>query len=295
MQIPVIIDTDIGSDIDDILALLTAFGSPELEIVGITATYGDTVLRARIVKQLCDLAGIDVPIGAGEKVTLSGRNVWLAGYEDELLDPDATAATFEPRKATEVISNAARSHAGELVIVGIGPLTNLANALEEDPQIESMVSQLVVMGGDFSASPGSEHNVISDVVAAARLFKTVIPVRMIGVDQTRRLRVPRDEILSLAAGKGALQKFVRREIDRWLTHNQMPAVLLHDPLTVTMLTNQRQYQLERGSIEVGTAGSEEGVTSFTTNGGALSEVVRSIDEEPLRSAVLERIARALGR
>ncbi len=89
--------------------------------------------------------------------------------------------------------------------------------------------------------------------------------------------------------------FVRREIDRWLTHNQKPAVLLHDPLTVTMLTDQRQYQLDRGSIEVGTAGSEEGITSFTPNGGGFSEVVRSIDEEPLRSVVLERIARGLGR
>ena len=290
--IPVLVDTDIGTDVDDLLALLTILGSPELELVGVTTTYGDTVLRARIVKQVCDWAGIDVPIGAGSGVPLSGRTVWLAGHEDLLIDSTSEAARFHPLPAGNVIGDAGRLGRGELCVVAIGPLTNMAAALDLDRGV-SQIGRMVVMGGDFAERSGPEHNFVSDADAAHRVMKSRMAIRVVGVDQTRRVRLHRDELMELTAGSSPLQSFVQREVERWMEFNAEPFVLLHDPVAVAMLIDPGAFTFGRGTVDVQERGAVEGVSAFTPTDNGTAEVVRSIDANRLRSLLRRRISAGL--
>ncbi len=289
--IPVLVDTDIGTDVDDLLALLTILGSPELELVGVTTTYGDTVLRARIVKQVCDWAGIDVPIGAGTGTPLSGRDVWLAGHEGLLIDGASPAARFHPLPAATVIGDAVRVESGELCVVAIGPLTNVAAALDHGSG--TRIRRMVVMGGDFAERSSPEHNFVSDADAAHRVMQSRTAIRVVGVDQTRRVRLYRDELLDITAGSSPLHTFVQREAERWMEFNAEPFVLLHDPVTVAMLIDPRAFTFARGTVEVQERGAVEGVSSFRPTDRGGTEVVRSIDADRLRSLLRQRISDGL--
>src|SRR5215216_2888788 len=110
MRRPVLLDTDIGSDVDDLLALALLVASPEVDLIGVTTVYGDTVLRARMTRLVLDqMERGSVPIGIGARETLTGRPIWWAGHEGQgipgldrvQLDEGATAAALLHRAASE--------------------------------------------------------------------------------------------------------------------------------------------------------------------------------------------------
>lgn len=290
--IPILLDTDIGTDVDDLLALLTVVGDPALELVGLTATYGDTVLRARILKQLCDQLGITVPIGAGPTRPLSGRPIWLAGHEAEQLEDEAAAA-FQPAAAADVIDGAVRAHGDRLVIAGLGPATNLALALRRRRLPDGI--RLLLMGGDYTPTSRPEHNFACDAMAASEVMATGHAVRVIGVDQTRRIRLPRATVDALVDGTGPLHAFVQRETRRWMAFNDEDYLLVHDPLAILMATETDHFTLTRGNVTVSTRTTDEGICHFEPAAAGTIEVVTDIDDGSLAGCVTDRIARALSR
>ena len=170
LQTPVLLDTDIGSNVDDLLALLFVLGSQNLKLVGVTTVYEDTHLRARIAAATLSLAGRDdVPIGFGNAEPKSGRDVFWTGHEGEGFDlsrvenPQTTAAA--------VYADALRTHGSRLVVAAIGPLTNAVEALE-DCKVKPRC--VVAMAGQFEES-WPDHNVFSDAVAAAPSWNWASP------------------------------------------------------------------------------------------------------------------------
>ena len=183
---PVILDTDVGSDVDDLLALVMLAKSPELDLVGITTVYGDTILRARIARAMCDLLErSDLDIIPGAPKPISGRQVYWAGDEGEGV-LDLEAISIESAKKAEVyLVEKATERAGEIEILTIGPLTNIANAIRAiDGVCEA--GQATLDHGRVYWLERPEHNVKCDADAAQIVFDSAIPITAVGLDLTRR-------------------------------------------------------------------------------------------------------------
>ncbi|MBN1854651.1 MAG: nucleoside hydrolase, partial [Pirellulales bacterium] len=152
-MIKILFDTDIGSDIDDALALLLLLHLPDIELVGITTVYGKVDIRAKIAKKILDAAKVSVPVIAGESVPLdSPVPVWHAGTEGYgVLDEVELAAPLEMfgvrSGADDFIVEMIEANRGEITLVALGALTNVAQAITKKPEICHWVKGFYFMGG----------------------------------------------------------------------------------------------------------------------------------------------------
>jgi len=189
----IILDTDPGHD--DAIALLLALASPELEILGITTVSGNQTLEkttANALKILEFVERTDVPVHAGAPRPLV-REQWAAAYvhgESGLDGPELPDPETEPRKghAIDFIAAQVEEHDG-VVLVPVGPLTNIGLLLAKYPGIESRIARVVLMGGaiaEGNVTPAAEFNVWADPEAAHRVFTSGIDVTMVGLDVTHK-------------------------------------------------------------------------------------------------------------
>jgi len=190
MEMKFVIDTDIGDDIDDAFALDFAL-KRNLDLVCVTTVFRNTVERARIAKKMLALYGRDLPVYAGCGIPLSGdvptcEHVCQWTKDLENFTPDAG-------DAVDAILHAARRYGKELVILAIGPLTNLARAIEKDPAAMEGIGGIVLMGGDF-VNHYAEWNIRCDVPAAERVFSSGVPITAFGHEITSQTRLsPREQ------------------------------------------------------------------------------------------------------
>ncbi|MEV0838285.1 nucleoside hydrolase [Actinocatenispora sera] len=212
----VVLDTDIGSDVDDALALAVLLGSPEVDLVGVTTVYGDTALRARLAARLARLAGREVVAVAGQREPLSGRDVWWAGHEGGSFD-DLGDEPISAGDGVDFLVDTVRSAPGEIDLVAIGPLTNVAAAVRADPRFAGTLRHLYVMGGRFGHAPDggpgprtAEHNFRSDATAAHLVHAAGIRSTTTGLDVTTTVRLGRAAVDRIGAA-GALGAALRAE------------------------------------------------------------------------------------
>lgn len=234
----IILDTDIGTDVDDILALGLALCAPEIELAAVTVVYGDVDLRARMVaKALAAAQRADVPIGRGiAQPLLRRRAVYWAGHEGSGL-LDGSEAAPPTTHAVDLIRRIVRARPGEVTLVPIGPLTNIAAAVIMDEGIVPLVREVVLMGGVAGRGPGmglppAEHNIVCDPEAAAVVFGAGWPITMVGLDVTTRVNLRRDHLPRLAAGDGPLGGILADQADRYISIRGRDFTHLHDPLAV---------------------------------------------------------------
>lgn len=187
----VIIDTDIGDDIDDVFAVGLALNSPELKILGITSAWGDTKLRARLLDRLLRETGrTDIPVAVGVerhtgKEAAFSQAAW-ARRQPESPHPGAVDFLLEQ----------IRRYPGEITLIAIAPETNLAAALARDPATFRKLKRIVIMGGSIRlgyddqaplllhpADP--EYNIAMDVPAAQAVFTSGIPLDVMPLDSTQ--------------------------------------------------------------------------------------------------------------
>lgn len=178
-KIPLLIDTDPG--VDDALALLMAFNDNRHDVVGLTIAAGNVGLdhTVRNALKLCEVAGTDVPVFAGTPVPLlhaspdAGYVHGLDGFGDIGYPPPARQA--EAEHAALAILRLSHEHAGRLLLVALGPLTNIALALKLDPTLPQRVARFVVMGGAVTGhgniTPAAEFNIYFDPEAAHIVFE----------------------------------------------------------------------------------------------------------------------------
>jgi inosine-uridine nucleoside N-ribohydrolase len=186
----VIVDTDIGDDIDDAFALALLLASPEFEVLGITADWGDTHLRARLLQRLLREVGrADVPIAEGTPTT-SQTPFTQARWAQR--GPPAERLP----SAIEFLLDSIRRHPGEITLIALGPLTNLAAALQRDPVTFKRLKRIVMMGGSvrrgyakssFHAPrpPDAEYNIAADVPAAQAVFGAGVELVVMPLDSTQ--------------------------------------------------------------------------------------------------------------
>ena len=190
----IVLDTDMGSDVDDALCLGLALASPEIDLVAVTTVAGDTALRARITRRLLDLAGRpEVPVYAGRAAPLAraaGRFVWFGNEGKGILD-DGAPLSFAAEPASDALSRLFAAPS-DLELVAVGPLTNVAAALERDSALSKRVPRLTVMGGHLRRieyggqvfPPGVDYNLCSDPEASLVVLRSGMPTRLVTGDVT---------------------------------------------------------------------------------------------------------------
>ena len=187
----IIIDTDIGDDIDDAFAVALALRSPELKILGITTTFGDTEKRAKLLDRLLGEVGrSDIPVAAGgptpPKTDFTQAKYVEGGHFAKASHPDAVAFLLD-----EI-----RKNPGEITLVAIGPLVNVGAAIDKDPETFRKLKRVVLMGGSIyrgygdlgSATPRGpepEWNIKNDIPSAQKLFAAGVPLFVMPLDSTQ--------------------------------------------------------------------------------------------------------------
>ena len=314
--IPIVIDTDIGADPDDALALTLALGSPEVGLRGVTIVSGDVGWRGRIATRLLGMAGrpdIPVLLGLGDPPRMLGTEG--VGVLDHPFD--GPEARLDPTPAVDWLLAESRRHPFHLVAVG--PLTNVAAAIERDPGFATRLLGLTVMGGlldpatmpvawqrairERGAAGWPDYNTMCDPEAALTVARCGTPVTWVPLDvtmraplrQTAREQLPADHPLGAA---------LDRAIDAW-QESWFPTALpplddpspvpsdavaiLHDPLAVASLFAGEWLCLRPARV---TAAVEDDIFRLREReDGALAQIAVAVDGAEFEAFFLGRVLR----
>ena len=253
---PIILDTDIGDDIDDAYCLAYLLSQPGCELVGITTTRGDTPVRAAIAEAMCRAAGRDdVPVLAGARATIGfepvadadggvPHRVVLDGFRHR--DP----AAFAPDRATQFLIDRLRERPGEITLLAIGQLTNVAALFAAYPEAPSLLKRLVMMNGVFLTDElGSEWNSRCDPVATWIVYRTPgLDLTAVGNDVTEECPRSIDEELDRLAGLGGPHAIVRACLPLW--GEKYERVFYHDPLAAAIVFEPGICTYAQGRVDV---------------------------------------------
>ncbi len=262
----VIIDTDPG--VDDALALLLAMRSPELKIEGITPVAGNVPLDLTLPNALrmVEIAGrTDIPVAVGAKAPLVRRLVTAAyahgenGLGGAVFPDPKTKPVAEP--AAEFIRAIVRKYPGEVTLIPIGPLTNIATALNLDAELAGMVRGIVLMGGSLSGgniTPAAEFNIYVDPEAARIVFQSGIPITMVGLDATRKTSLTEDHVRTLEAAQNPVSQAAAKIGRNAINHNREQGFLvgpnMHDSLAVAAFLDPSILKFKEYYVDVETTG-----------------------------------------
>jgi purine nucleosidase len=309
--LPIIIDTDPG--IDDSIALLTAFVSPELDILGITPVCGNQPLAStlRNALQICELGGrTDVPVHAGcfrplLREPIHGQFHGTTGLGNTVL-PDPVKTVEETSAVAFMIASceAAAASGRKITICSLGPLTNLAVALRMKPAITAGIEKLVMMGGAYreagNRSMTSEFNVLADPHAAHIVFSSGIPIVALALDATHQVILTPEHVSQFAAVSGAIAEplsqlmafWDRNDVKRYGSRGGP----LHDPLVIAYLLAPELFRTQRARVFVEheselcmgqTIADWHGKSGLASN----AEIVVKVDAPAVIALFLERLSR----
>lgn len=279
VQHQVIFDTDPG--IDDAMALFLLARHPSVRLRAITAAFGNASVEttARNALALAGFYGIEVPVAAGADSPLQAdlrRDFPAHVHGDDALGGmferlPATRQTLDPRPAHELICDMVNAEPGEITLLAVGPMTNLALALRHDPGIAAKVKQVVVMAGAFgthghggNVTPVAEANVINDPEAADLVFTASWPVVIIGLDVTQET-VMKHEYLAALRGKGQgagdfLWEATRHYQDFYHERDGIGGIYSHDASAAAYLIEPTLFKLRSGPVHVVQDGIARGQT-----------------------------------
>jgi inosine-uridine nucleoside N-ribohydrolase len=302
-----ILDCDPGHD--DAMAILLAAASPALDLRAITTVAGNQTLAKTTLnaRRVCSVAGIsDVPIAAGCDRPLVRDQVVAAEIHGEsgLDGPVFGDPTVEvdPRHAVDLIIDEARATPG-LALVAVGPLTNVATALQQDPELARRLGQIVIMGGAIglgNTTPAAEFNIYVDPEAARVVFESGVPITMVPLEVTHRAAAS-DEVIERIARLGTPVAQVSVELLRFFAETYervfgFPHPPVHDPCAVAWLIDPAMVETRRMHVGIET-GAElcdgrtvcdvHGVTRRTPN----ADVGVDLDLDRFWDLMLDALAR----
>jgi purine nucleosidase len=281
----ILLDTDLamggepGADIDDGFALAFALADPELSVELVTTVNGNTDVdtATRLTLGLLDRLGRgDVPVARGAATPLVGD--WTRGGGGiQRID-----APLAGHAAVHIVERV-MAEPGELTVVAIGPLTNVALALALEPRVATSVAEIVVMGGVYleqtnvAAVPG-EFNFWADPYAAAEVLDSGAPIRAVGLDVTRRVRLTREHVTWLAESASDFGHFAASCAEGWIAHveqttDQRDSCALHDPLAVASVAYPDLLIWRQARVVVETSGTR-------TRGVAVADLLTTPNSGP---------------
>lgn len=263
----VIFDTDPG--IDDAMALLYLSKLPEIDLLGITTVVGnaDIATTTRNALFLRQQFGMSAPVIRGAGETLDGvvkpEPVIVHGHNGlgDIAIPAVDETGLLAGTAHQFIIDTVRAHPGEVTIIAVGRMTNLALALRQDPAIAGLVKQVIIMGGAFgyegrsgNITPAAEANIHGDPVAADEMFAASWPIIVVGLDVTHDIILDEDYLAALAADAGANGEMLAQMSAHYARFYKdvmgLAGVVGHDLLAVTYLLHPEWFETRSGPILV---------------------------------------------
>ncbi|MGC2960843.1 nucleoside hydrolase [Paraburkholderia graminis] len=273
----VIYDTDPG--VDDAMALVFQALHPDIELLGLTSVFGNATIETTThnARFLAGRFAPGVPVARGAAAPLERAApqplAWIHGNNGlgNIVLGDSPAAPLDPRPAHRFIIDSVRAHPGEVTLLAVGPLTNLALALADDPQIAPLVKQVVVMGGAFgtegvlgNVTPAAEANILGDPDAADIVFGAPWPVAIVGLDVTQRTIMSQEYLASIRDRGGAAGQFiwdVSRHYEAFHQQSaQLKGIYVHDSSAVAYVLAPHLYTTRSGPVRVLTEGIAVGQT-----------------------------------
>ena len=286
---PAVLDTDIGSDVDDLLALTLLARAPEVHLIGVSTVYGDTELRARIARWTLDRLGRqDVAVVPGLGETMTGRDIWWPGHEGAGLAGLEGILVQENLAAVDYLCQAARDHAGALDLFAIGPLTNVAAALAADDAFAGNLHHLYVMGGAFWPER-PEHNFICDPEAADLVMRSGIPMSICGLDVTKQVWMTEVDLVSLDESSHPVGAALADQVRRWWAVRAQTAGNPHDALAALMPIRPELFQFERCNVTIVSEGPQTGRPILSACGQGEVAIATSVDVASARQEILNRL------
>jgi inosine-uridine nucleoside N-ribohydrolase len=282
----VIFDTDPG--VDDAMALYFALAHPDIEVVGITTTFGNVTVQqaATNALDLCALAGRQIPVtqGVARPWVKPGEAppAYIHGADGlgNLPQRMAVAEQLDPRSSAQFIVDMARANPGQITLVAVGPLGNLSLALRLEPDLPRLLKQVILMGGTVlepgNVSPVAEANIWNDPHAADQVFTAGWPLTMVGLDVTHRLVLPVTLFERIAAHQQhratdtlhhAVAFYANFYGSRFQHVAAMHGCFGHDVLAFIYLVAPQLFQTQSGQIRVATDGVAQGQTILKRQAG----------------------------
>jgi inosine-uridine nucleoside N-ribohydrolase len=291
----IIVDTDIGDDIDDAFALALALRSPELQIIGVTTTFGDTETRARLVDRfLGEVGREDIPVAAGVatpvKSTFTQRRYAEGGH----------FAKSSHRDAADFILEQIRRYPGQITLVAIGPLMNVGAVIEKDAATFRKLKGVVLMGGSIKRGygdlgygppkgPQPEWNILNDIPSAQKLFAAGVPLFVMPLDATQ-LKMDEVKRAFLFSRGTPITDALTLLYHEW--GQETPT--LFDPMTIAFLVNPGLCPVQPMRIRVDEKGftrpEESGAAAGGSTGPANAQVCLDSNPDVFFRFYLSRVA-----
>ena len=275
----ILLDTDIGSDIDDAVCLAYLLANPDCDLLGITTVSGEAEARAAMASAMCRVAGKSIPI-------YPGREEPLLIAQQQPRAPQAAALARWPHEtrfargqAVEFLRQTIRAHPGEVTLLAIGPMTNVAALFAADADIPGLLKGLVLMCGIFTNRLGGvgplEWNAKLDPAATAIVYRALPNIhRSIGLDVTCQATMPAAEVR--ARFQAPLLRPVLDFAEVWF--RDRPTITFHDPLAAATIFDKAICGFERGRVEVELKSERlAGLTHWTADPAGPHEVALSVD------------------
>lgn len=307
MATKIILDCDPGHD--DAIALLLAWGNPEIDLVGVTTVAGNQTIEkvtrnALSVARIADITGVPFARGAHRPlvrpINIAPSIHGASGLDGPAL-PEPTLALDDRHAVTFIIDTIMAAEPGEITLVPTGPLTNIALAVRTEPRIAERVKQVVLMGGGVNVgnwSATSEFNIIADPEAAHIVFNESWPLTMVGLDLTHEALATPDIVAAIAAVDTAPSRFVG-ELLEFFGHTyrdvqgfEYPPV--HDPCAVAFVIDPTVMQTVKVPLDVELAGSLTlgmTVADFRAPApeGCTTQVARTLDHAKFWALIVDAL------
>jgi inosine-uridine nucleoside N-ribohydrolase len=280
---PAILDTDIGTDIDDAFALALAVSSPELELRGVTTVSADAYGRALIACRFLESVGhAGIPVAAGKPRRTSPER--RGQYEYGLTGPFKKRPIAE--LAPEFLYRKLKAEPGKLTIITVGDLTNVARLLSEHPETAPWIRRIVMMGGavrvGYNGKPPVvwEWNIRADITGAQTVFDSGVPLTVAPLDATL-VKLERAERQRIFSDGGAPGPELKKLYELW----GKPTPTLFDPVAVTLSFNETFFRIEDLRLQV----DREGFTREVP-GAPNARVATSVDRDAFLRWYVQRLA-----
>jgi len=247
---PVLFDTDIGSDIDDAVALAYLLCQPQCELVGITTVTGETSQRAALAQVICEAAERpDIPIHCGAGPAIPPGSGQERVHQYPAIKDMPHRKDWPQNTAIDFLRQSIRERPGELTVLTVGPMTNIALLFAIDPEIPSMLKQIVSMAGCFLMEDrDQEYNIVLDPAAASMVY-TARQTRHInfGLDVTKQCTMPADAVR---------ERFSKPPLDAvlnlaelWFTLDNKD-ITFHDPLAAASIFHPEICEYQHGTVSL---------------------------------------------
>ena len=291
----IIIDTDPamgtkGGDPEDCFAIMLAMNSPELEILGITTVQGNVPVERSFsnAKYLIDSFQKDIPVHTGVPGTYDNERNEKRKWLSERKEMEQITPMIEPGEndlsAPSFITKTCAEHSGEIELITIGPLTNVAKALDEDPDLSKHIKKITMMAGAAqvpgNVTPAAEFNVWADPESAAKVFNAGIDFTLVPLDVCHKTRFSRSQLESIGNNKHPFCQFVNESVDPWLkinpNHNIIDQGLhLYDSLAVALSFSPELAKFKKAYVTVETKGEyTDGETVCEFNESIMGQVFK---------------------